>query len=183
MKFRKTYTLKNGKTLTLVSADASFAADLIEIRRKTSAETDNMLRYPDEICDSTEEEEEFLSSLDASGTGIEICAVADGKVVGCAGITAAGGADKLLHRAEFGVCVERDYWHLGIGTLLTEACIFCARETGYVQIELDVVSANERAVNLYRRLGFSEYGRNPKGFRLRDGSYQELVLMRLELDG
>ena len=48
-------------------------------------------------------------------------------------------------------------------------------------MELEVVSANERAVTLYESLGFAEYGRNPKGFRTRDGQWQELILMRLEL--
>ncbi len=62
-----------------------------------------------------------------------------------------------------------------------EACIECAREAGYLQLELEVVAENERAVEMYRRAGFIEYGRNPKGFRLRTGEYQELIDMRLEL--
>jgi ribosomal protein S18 acetylase RimI-like enzyme len=48
-------------------------------------------------------------------------------------------------------------------------------------LELDVVASNERAIALYQDEGFVEYGRNPRGFRLRSGAYQELVLMRLEL--
>ena len=38
------------------------------------------------------------------------------------------------------------------------------------------------AVELYRSLGFVEYGRNPRGFRARGGQWQELLLMRLELE-
>ena len=49
-------------------------------------------------------------------------------------------------------------------------------------MELSVVAANKRAVALYERLGFVEYGRNPRGFRSRLTGWQELVLMRLELD-
>ena len=40
---------------------------------------------------------------------------------------------------------------------------------------------NERALALYRSAGFTEYGRNPRGFRTRAGEWQELVLMRMEL--
>jgi len=36
-------------------------------------------------------------------------------------------------------------------------------------------------VSLYRRAGFEEYGRNPRGYRSADAGYQELVYMRLEL--
>ena len=45
-----------------------------------------------------------------------------------------------------------------------------------------MVGENETAVRLYKRYGFVEYGRNPRGFLTRDGRWQELVLMRLELE-
>ena len=69
---------------------------------------------------------------------------------------------------------------LGIGNYFTESCIECAKEAGYLQLELDAVSDNESALNLYRKYGFTEFGRNPRGFRTREGVWQELVLMRLE---
>ena len=40
-----------------------------------------------------------------------------------------------------------------------------------------------QALALYRSAGFAEYGRNPRGIKLRDGGYRGLVLMQLELDG
>ncbi len=81
----------------------------------------------------------------------------------------------------FGIAITKEFWGLGIGKSLMEACIECAREAGYLQLELEVVAENERAVEMYRRAGFIEYGRNPKAFRLRTGEYQELIDMRLEL--
>ena len=62
-----------------------------------------------------------------------------------------------------------------------ESCIDCARRAGYVQLELEVVADNERAAALYRRAGFEEYGRNPRGYKSAAVGYQELVYMRLEL--
>ncbi len=62
-----------------------------------------------------------------------------------------------------------------------EVCIQCAKDAGYLQLELDVVADNERAVSMYKKEGFVEYGRNPKGFRSRITGFQELVSMRLEL--
>ena len=69
-----------------------------------------------------------------------------------------------------------------IGRALTEGCIECARRAGYAQLELDAVAGNRRALTLYEHAGFVEYGRNPRGFRSRLTGWQELVLMRLELD-
>ena len=70
----------------------------------------------------------------------------------------------------------------GIGRALAEACVDCARRAGYAQLELEAVAENKAALALYESLGFMEYGRNPKGFRSRYSGWQELVLMRLELD-
>ena len=68
-----------------------------------------------------------------------------------------------------------------MGRALTEACIQCARDAGYVQMELNVVSENKRAMSLYQNLGFAEYGRNTKGFLSRMSGFQELIYMLLEL--
>ena len=100
--------------------------------------------------------------------------MADGRVVATAGVDAVGTRDKLRHRAEFGVSVLRAYWGLGLGRALTEACIQCAKEAGYEQLELTVVAENERAIALYRKAGFVEFGRNPRGFRSRTSGYQEM---------
>ena len=70
---------------------------------------------------------------------------------------------------------------MGAGTALTKACIQCARDAGYVQLELNVVAGNERAISLYRGMGFVEFGRNPRGFNSRESGFQELVYMLLRL--
>lgn len=113
---------------------------------------------------------------------IELAAIIDGKIAGIAGIGAVGRKYKVRHRADFGISVLKEYWGLGLGRILTKACIQCAREAGYQQLELNVVGENERAVSLYRSVGFQEFGRNPRGFNSRFSGYQELVYMLLELD-
>lgn len=102
-------------------------------------------------------------------------------IAGTAGIESIGSEDKIKHRAEFGVSVLKDYWGLGIGRALTDACIECAKRAGYLQLELDVVAYNKSAIALYESEGFVEYGKNPLGFRSRISGMQDLVLMRLEL--
>ena len=56
-----------------------------------------------------------------------------------------------------------------------------SREAGYEQIELEVVSSNTPAINLYKKLGFSVYGERPRSFRLKDGNYSDELLMVLAL--
>ena len=77
--------------------------------------------------------------------------------------------------------ILKEYWGLGLGKALTAACIQCAREAGYLQLELSAVADNEAALSLYRSVGFEEFGRNPKGFLSRTAGFQELVYMLLKL--
>lgn len=181
MKYSKTVPLKSGKTLTLRSAGEADGAAVLEVFNLTHAETEFLLTYPEESTLTAEEESAFLKKLEESDGKTELLALLDGKVAGTAGISAVGSTLKQRHRAEFGIGIARAFWGMGIGRALTEGCIECARAAGYEQLELDVVAENPRAVALYESLGFVEYGRNPMGFRKKDGAYQELILMRLAL--
>lgn len=105
----------------------------------------------------------------------------DNVVAGTAGIEAVGTKYKVKHRAELGISVAKEFWGLGIGWALMNACIECARNAGYVQLELNVVAENTRAIAMYERAGFVEYGRNPKGFHSRKTGFQELIYMKMEL--
>ena len=123
----------------------------------------------------------FVHRPRRSKNAIEIAAFVDGRIAGTAGIDPIDDKEKIRHRADFGIAIEKAYWGRGIGKALTLACIECAKQAGYLQIELEVVAENASAVRLYKSVGFQEYGRNPRGFRARSG-WQTLVLMRLELD-
>ncbi len=181
MKYKQTITLKNGKEAVLRNGEADDGQAVYENFNATHAETGYLLSYPDENSYDPEQEAKFLDEKANSQNEIEIVALVDGKVAGMAGIEAVGAKYKLRHRAEFGISILREYWGLGLGKALTNACIQCAREAGYAQLELNVVAENERAVSLYKSVGFEEFGRNPRGFNSRISGYQELVYMRLEL--
>ena len=154
---------------------------MFENFNQTHAETDFLLSYPDENSYDAEQEAQFLKEKTESPNEIEIVAIIDGKVAGTAGIEAIGKKYKLKHRAEFGISILKEYWGLGLGKALANACIQCAKEAGYEQLELNVVAENKRALSLYQSLGFEEFGRNPKGFNSRTSGFQELVYMLLTL--
>ena len=181
MRYNQTVILKNGKEALLRNGDAADGRVVYEVFNATHAETDYLLSYPDENNFDPDQEAQFLQEKTNSSDEIEIIAIIDGKVVGTAGIDAVGRKHKLRHRAELGVSVLKEYWGLGLGKALTKACIQCAKEAGYTQVELNVVAENKAAISLYQSLGFEEFGRNPRGFNSRISGYQELVYMLLEL--
>ena len=181
MKYNQEITLKNGRAALLRNGVAADAAAVVENLCQAHAETDYLLSYPDECSLNAEKEAALLEEKTASANEIEIVAFVDGEVAGTAGIKAVGSKYKLRHRSEFGISILRKYWGLGLGRALMQACIQCAREAGYAQLELTAVAENARAVELYKKVGFVEYGRNPLGFNSRESGYQEIVLMRLKL--
>lgn len=181
MKYSQKIVLKNGKEAYLRNGVASDGSAVYENFNLTHAQTDYLLSYPDENSFNSEQEGQFLAQKTESMNEIEIIAFVDDKVAGTAGIEAVGTKYKVKHRAECGISVAREYWGLGIGRALLEACIKCAKEAGYIQLELSVVAENTRAISLYKKEGFVEYGRNPKGFNSRISGFQEVVYMLLEL--
>jgi RimJ/RimL family protein N-acetyltransferase len=183
MLYNKRISLRDGRTCVLRNGDAQDGQALFDNFMLTHAQTDWLLSYPDENSMNAAQEAAFLKEKAMSPNEIEIIAEIDGRVVGSAGIEPVGHKDKVKHRAEFGISVDKDCWGLGVGRALTRACIECAKAAGYLQLELQAVEANERAVALYRSEGFVEYGRNPRGFRSRINGWQPILLMRLELDG
>ena len=183
MEYYKTLKLKDGRTCIMRNCTARDGEAVLDIFRLTHEQTDLMLTYPDEMTFTVEQEGKFMQDKTDSPDEIEILAEIDGKVIGTAGIGRVGSQEKLKHRAEFGIGIDKEYWGLGIGHALTEACIACAETAGYAQLELGVTADNERALSLYKSEGFIEFGRNPKGLRSRESGWQELVLMRRELSG
>lgn len=181
MEFYRTVSLKNGQRVIIRNGTQSDAQAALDNFNLTHSQTEYLLSYPDEKGFSVEDEARFLKEKTESENEIELLAVLDGKVIGMAGIESIGRREKIRHRANLGISIDKAYWGLGLGKALMLACIECAKSAGYKQIELDAFEQNERAIGLYKSLGFEQFGRNPKAICTRDGKYQAMVLMRREV--
>lgn len=173
----KIVTLKNNQTCILRSPRPEDAQEIIDHMIITSEETVFMARYPEEITLTYCEESKFLEDTLSNPKSLMICAVLDGKIVANAGISCVNKYSKYLHRASFGISIQKEYWNLGIGKIILEELIILAKEMGYEQMELDVVCDNERGVALYKKCGFEIYGTREEAFKFKDGSYASEYLM------
>ena len=181
MRYSKTVILKDSRTCTVRNGTEQDAQSVWDNFVLTHGETEFLTTYPEEVTFTLEQEKAYLKQKEDSNRDAALLAEVNGKVAGTAGINGIYAAEKTKHRASFGISIAKAWWGLGIGRALTEACIDCARTAGFLQLELEVVADNDRAMNLYKSVGFVEYGRNPKGFLSRNSGWQENVLMRLEL--
>jgi RimJ/RimL family protein N-acetyltransferase len=89
---------------------------------------------------------------------------------------------KIAHKSLiWGVFVDPAHRRAGIAKRLMENAIAHARASGVLQIHLIVSGANRRARDLYRSLGFSRYGVEPRGLYV-NGQYLDDELMVRFLD-
>ncbi|MCR5539673.1 MAG: GNAT family N-acetyltransferase [Ruminococcus sp.] len=69
-----------------------------------------------------------------------------------------------------------------IGEMLVRDCIAKAKETGFMILQFNaVVESNIHARHLYERIGFKQLGVIPKGFRMKDGHYENICPYYIEL--
>ena len=174
----ETWILKNGKTCVLRSAEPQDAARMIAYMQTMLGETPFLLRTPAEFDYSAEEEAAILERRRDDPRGLMILAEADGEIIASSDVMPVGGRSRTLHRAVLGMSVRRDFWGLGIGSAMMERLIAHAARHGFEQIELEVVSANRRAISLYVKYGFQVYGTRPHGLKYADGRYADDYLMQ-----
>lgn len=72
----------------------------------------------------------------------------------------------------------------GIGKKLVLHSLYKAKELGFGILQFNaVVASNAGAIHLYEKLGFQRLGMIPKGFKMKDGSYEDIVLFYYDLNG
>lgn len=92
----------------------------------------------------------------------------------------------ILHPNNVGRCghicnasyaVRKDIRGEHIGEKLVKDCLAMAHEKGFRILQFNAVVANNvHAIHLYERLGFTRIGTVPGGFRMPDGSYEDIIL-------
>ena len=164
---------KNGEAVLLRSAVPSDAEALLEYLKVTSGETRNLIREREEVTLTVEQEENFIESYRLSPHRLMLTAFRNGKVLGNCSLVPIGSHRRYAHRCGVAIALYREYWGLGIGRKMLETVLDAAKKVGYEQAELEVVSTNERAIALYKKLGFVKYGQIPHNMKYTDGSYAD----------
>ena len=112
------------------------------------------------------------------------CGVAeadDGQVVGLY-ILHPNNIGRCGHIANASYAVKRTIRGAHIGEKLVLDCCESARRNGFKILQFNaVVESNIHARHLYERVGFTQLGTIPKGFRMKDGHYENICPYYLEL--
>lgn len=109
-----------------------------------------------------------------SFTGIA-CSACSGEPVGLY-ILHPNNVGRCGHICNASYAVRREARGQHAGEALVRHCLSMAKELGFRILQFNaVVRSNTAALALYKKLGFTQLGIIPGGFRLKDGSYEDII--------
>lgn len=112
------------------------------------------------------------------GIGVQLFIFDGGRVCGSGGVTLKRFSEK--HVGVLGISIGEAYRGEGVGSwfitlLMQEAKL---RLIGISILTLEVFANNQRAIHLYTKMGFREYGRLPQGATYRDEKVDTILMHR-----
>lgn len=153
-------------------------APLLAAAERTIARVPGRLASrPDEIVDDAVRR--LIVDLEAQGRGIYLVAERAGAIVGHALLEALALA-VTSHVVRLTIAVHEGHQGQGVGRALMNELLRWARSNPRVdKVELQVRSSNDRAIALYRSLGFIEEGRKTRRLKLGPNEYLDDIYMAL----
>lgn len=164
----------------LIEADAA-AYQVLRLQALREAPTAFGASYEETLAQPLAVTTERLREQASVGDSFTLGALDDGRLVGVTTLIRETRI-KLRHRATIvAVYVAPATRRRGVGRALLDATIARARRIdGLEQLHLSVVDTNEPARRLYRGLGFTAYGLEPRAIKVGDCYYdEELMVLRL----
>jgi len=120
--------------------------------------------------------EQIENRIKNSGHKRRIVAECNNEIIGYAVLafrTVPHAHTALLHS----LFVKDNFRNKGIGSKIIEYAEKLVLQNKIEILLLEVGAENKNATNLYKKLGFEEYGLLQKGYK-KDGNYKDLVLMK-----
>lgn len=173
---RREGVTRDGRPFLIRPATRDDAPALVALRDAIAAEGNLIAAIPGER--SVVEEELSLSTLVREG-GLPLTVTVDGEVAGQ--LMVSRRPERFhSHIGEVAIIVSNRSRGQGLGRALMQTAIEWARAVGVAKLALSVFTSNERAIALYRSLGFEEEGVRRAQVRLADGP-RDVMLMALHL--
>lgn len=177
MDFINTFITKSGQEIKFRYPTIEDAESLKDYINKISAEQSFLLLQG--FQNTTESETKWLQDkLEkvSKNQCVYLCGFYNDQLIATSEITL--GFEAKSHVGNFGICVDIDFRGLGIGQKIMELVISeSIKKMPEIKIiDLEVFGQNKIAQNLYRKLGFIEYGKFPNGLK-RKGQFDDAILM------
>lgn len=185
-KIIKEFRTKSGKNATLVYPKIESVFQLLTFINTLSAE-DTFIRFSGEQQTLEEEEKYYAATFVkmAAHKAVYIHCFIENTLVGVCEVANLPALKKRgEHVGRLGLVVAQEYRGDGVGFELITATISEASKeiSNLKMIQLECSHTNDKALNLYKKVGFKEVGRLPK-YILYHGEYIDEVEMVLGVNG
>jgi ribosomal protein S18 acetylase RimI-like enzyme len=175
----KEFTLKNGKKITVRSAEQKDAKALHKFSKEIFKDDKFFLTTRREISDKLtveKQKERIKKYLNKSGT-VLLVAEAAGAIVGTSEVNK-GARKRCQHVGRVCISALKEYRGIGCGTALLKRIIKWAKEDKIIEnLNLEVFASNANAIGLYKKLGFRKYGLSPNAIKINKDKYVDIILM------
>ncbi len=171
--------MAEGIVLTIREATPEDAEELLRMMQIVGKETDYLVMDEKGMGLTPAALAIEIDYLRESMNNLLLVAIMDEAIIGTVSVKAAE-QYRISHVGEIGISVLKAYWGMGLGTMLLEEALFWARENGVLfRLELDVQARNDRAVHLYKKLGFQIEATMKRGARKDNGEFLDVYRMSL----
>lgn len=154
-------------SIKVIPYEKKFVGDAIKIWNEIVREG---IAFPQEDELDLATGDEFFSAQSFTGLAV------DGEEILALYILHPNNVGRCAHISNASYAVRSDVRGRHLGELIVKDSINRARALGFRILQFNaVVATNIHARHLYQRLGFKELGTIPGGFRMPDGSFEDIV--------
>ncbi len=154
------------------------AEKMISYLNQVGGESDNLLHGENEFNVPIEGVKRKLAMAKDSENSIVLIALENEQIIARAELEGYYPA-RIRHRAKFSISVRKDYWNQGIGSEMIKRISEQAEMMKLKVIELEVISDNVRAINLYHKMGFTDIGTYKNYFYVNEMFKDAVVMQKL----
>lgn len=165
------------ENIVIRTAKAEDASRILQIQKEVVSEGVFLTTALEEFDKTVEQQRDWIDKILHNDKETMLVAETPKEIVGWI-VFLSPGRMRLSHTGSLGMMIEKDFRNMGIGRLLIKGILDWAELNSCIEkVSLGVFSINERAIALYKKMGFIEEGRKIREFKINDNEYADDVLM------
>jgi RimJ/RimL family protein N-acetyltransferase len=168
---------KNKIQISLRTGNIDDAEAILEIQKEVLLENEYMISVIEEFDETIEQQRNWIEKISENERETIIVAEFKEKVIGLI-VFRSKNTKRLAHTGYFTTMIRKDYRERGIGKSLIKELLNWAEQNPLIEkVSLGVLSTNQRAIALYKSVGFVEEGRKIKEVKFSEDLYVDDILM------
>lgn len=166
---------KSEDILVIRPVDLEDARSIINLYKTIDSESDFMLFGKDERKMTVQSIRKRIGEWKKSFNSSMFVGILNGEFAGFVALIG-GPAPRASHRASLVIGVRQNFHGKNVGTSLMKKAESWAKEIDIQRIELSVVESNDRAIALYKKMGYSVEGTRTNSLKINDEYINEFYM-------